>query len=97
MAIFGTLSVSSTMAHHTRMLSKAVFLAERVLTEAKLTEITDYDTKPGQEGSFNWIIQVTRTPVDGLGAITVKVTWQEKGQAKHFSLRSLVRVRVIRG
>lgn len=97
MAVFGTLNMCSTIAYHSRMLSKAVFLAERLMVETKLSEITSYDLKQGQEENFHWAVQISPTPVDGLGAIVIKVSWMEKQNPKQYNLRSLTRVRLLQG
>lgn len=92
MAVFGTLNACAIAAHHARMLNQAVLLAESRLVETRLTEITAYKPQQGEQGHFNWQVEILPTPIEGLGAIRVRVTWREQERPQHYELRSLVRI-----
>ena len=92
MAVFGTLNACATAAHHARMLNRAVLLAESRLVETRLTEIGAYDTQAGKQDRFDWQVEILPTPIEGLGAIRVRVTWREQERPQHYEFRSLVRM-----
>jgi hypothetical protein len=92
-AIFGALRACSTAAHHTRMLTRAVLLAEALLTEVRLSENAAFETKEGQEDLYRWKVQIVPTPIEGLGAIQVQVKWQEQQRQQQYDLLSLVQMK----
>lgn len=92
MAVFGALNACAIASHHARMLNQAVLLAESRLVETRLTEIRAYETQNGKQDRFDWQVEILPTPVEGLGAIRVRVTWREQERPQHYELRSLVRM-----
>jgi len=97
MAVFETLNACSIAAHHARMLTRAVLLAESRLVETRLTDTKAFASQEGEEGRFSWRAQVVPTPIGGLGAIRVQVTWREQERPQHYELRSLVRMQTPQG
>ena len=91
-AVFGAMRTCSGAAHHTRMLSKSVLLAESLLTEVKLNKNPVFETKKGQEDLYRWQVQIASTPVENLGAVCVQVKWQEKQRQQQYELFSLVHI-----
>jgi len=95
-AIFGTLNMCSTTAHHTRMLSQAVCLAENLMVRTKLKEITTFNSQTGEESLYRWTIEIVPTPMNNLGVVWVKIAWVEQNRTRQYHLRSLARVRSLR-
>ena len=93
MAIFATLNVCALTAHHSRMLTRAVLLAESRLVETKLSGVKAFAASEGKQGRYRWETRIIPTPIEGLGAIRVRVVWREQEQARHYELRSLVRMK----
>jgi prepilin-type N-terminal cleavage/methylation domain-containing protein len=93
-AVFAAMRTCSAAAHHARMLTRSVLLAESLLTEAMLSENTVFETKEGQEERYRWKVEIVPTPVDDLGAIRVQVRWLEQGREQQYELFSLVQMRV---
>ena len=93
-AVFATLNTCAIAAHHTRMLTQAVLLAESRLVETRISDIRAYDTQTGQQDPFSWQVKILPTPIEGLGAIRVRVTWREQERPRHYELRSLVRMQM---
>jgi general secretion pathway protein I len=89
MAIFGALRACSQATHHARMLTGSVLLAERLLTEIRLNENRAFETRNGGDGLYQWRVRVAPTPVEGLGAIHVQVTWPEQQRRQQYDLFSL--------
>lgn len=92
-AVFGAMSTCSMAAHHTRMLTKSVLLAESLLAEARLTENAVFETKEGREGSYRWQVRIAPTPVENLAAIHVQVKWQEQRRQQQYELFSLIHMK----
>ena len=90
LAVFGAMRVCSTGAHHARMLTRSVLLAETLLAEAMLSERLVFETTRGQMDAYSWEVRTMATPVDNLGAIHVKVTWREQQREQQYELLSLV-------
>ena len=97
MAVFATLNACSIAAHHARMLTQAVLLAESRLVETRQTDIRAFAAQEGEKGRFSWQAQIVPTPLEGLGAIRVQVTWREQERPQHYELRSLVRMKTPQG
>ena len=91
-AVFGALRMCARAARHARMLTKSVMLAESLLTEVKISGDAVYETTQGQDGSYNWKVQVAPTPVESLGAIVVQVQWQEQQRPQQYELFSLIQM-----
>ncbi len=89
MAIFAALSSCATAAHHARMLTRSVLLAERLLVEAQLARNPSFETRNGQEGPYTWQVRLVPTAVESLGAIHVRVTWPEQQRPQAYDLYSL--------
>lgn len=92
-AVFCAMRTCSTAAHHTRMLTRSVLLAESLLVEARLAENTVFETKEGQEDLYRWKVQIASTPIENLGAIHVHVKWQEQQRQQQYELFSLVQMK----
>jgi type II secretory pathway pseudopilin PulG len=90
MAIFGALRACSQGTHHARMLTGSVLLAERLLTEIRLSDTRTFETRQGGDGLYQWCVRVAPTPVEGLGAIHVQVTWPEQQRRQQYDLFSLI-------
>ncbi len=93
-AIFSAMRVSSGGAHHSRMLTGSVLLAETLLSEARLGLYSNpvFETRSGQKGSYRWRVRTVPTAVENLGAICVRVTWRQQHRHEQYDLVSLVHV-----
>ena len=96
-AIFGTFRICSDTAAHSRLLTRAVIIAEGHMVEVSLKEADSFETLTGTEGRFKWTVIIAPTPVEGLGAVCVKVTWLEQQRTRQYCLYSTVRMRVLEG
>lgn len=92
-AVFGAMQTCARAAHHTRMLTQSVLLAESLLVETKLSENTAFETKEGHEDRYDWQVQIVPTPVESLGAIRVCVKWREQQRPQQYELFSLVQMK----
>lgn len=89
-AVFGALRSCSQATYRARMLTGSVLLAERMMSEARLNQNQTFETREGQEGLYRWRARVAPTPVEGLGAIHIQVTWPEQQLRRQYDLFSLV-------
>jgi hypothetical protein len=89
-AIFGAMRNCSRAAHHTRMLTKSVLLAETLLAEAKTLDVAVFETREGQQDPYTWTVQVAPTPVENLAAVRVEVKWLEQEREQQYELLSLI-------
>jgi len=89
-AAFAALSSCSTAAHHARMLTRSVLIAERLLVEAQLSRNHTFETRQGQEGLHAWQVRLVPSSVDSLGAIHVRITWPEQQRMQQYDLYSLI-------
>lgn len=89
MAVFGALHACSQATHHARMLTGSVLLAERLLAEVRLDENRSFETRDGGNGPYQWRVRVAPTPIEGLGAIHVQVTWPEQQRRQQYDLFAL--------
>lgn len=92
-AVFGAMRTCAAAAHHSRMLTQAVFLAERLLVETKLEENLIFERRKGHDIPFSWEVRIVPTSVETLGAIHVQVNWLEQGRQQQYELFSLVQMR----
>ena len=92
-AVFGSMRMCATAAHHTRMLTKSVLLAENLLAETMLTGNTTYETREGRKDLYQWKVQIAPTPVENLGAVHVQVQWLEQQRPQKYELFSLVQMK----
>jgi hypothetical protein len=92
-AVFGAMRTCATAAHHNRMLTRSVLLAETLLVEVRLSEIAVFETKEGREDSYQWQVRIVPTPIENLGAIHVQVRWQEQQREQQYELFSLVQMK----
>jgi hypothetical protein len=92
-AVFGSMRMCATAAHHTRMLTESVLLAESLLAETKVSQNAVYETREGQKDLYQWKVQVAPTPVENLGAIHVQVQWLEQQRPQQYELFSLVQMK----
>jgi Tfp pilus assembly protein PilV len=92
-AVFGAMQTCARAAHHTRMLTQSVLLAESLLVETTLSGNTAFETKEGQEDRYNWKVQIVPTPVESLGAIRVCVEWREQQRPQQYELFSLIQMK----
>jgi Tfp pilus assembly protein PilV len=91
-AVFGSMRMCAKAAHHTRMLTKSVLLAERLLAETRISENTVYETREGKENLYQWKVQIAPTTVENLGAVHVQVQWLEQQRQQQYELFSLVQM-----
>lgn len=92
-AVFGAMQTCARAAHHTRMLTKSVLLAESLLVETRLSENTAFETREGREDRYNWKVRIVPTPVESLGAIHVCIEWREQQRRQQYELFSLVQMK----
>jgi len=92
LAVFTVMRTCSTAAHHTRMLTKSVLLAESLLTEAKLNKKIAFETAQGRQDPYSWQIQTAPTGVENLAAICVQVKWTEQQRQQKYELVSLIHI-----
>jgi len=92
-AVFGSMRMCSTASHHSRMLTKSVLLAESLLTEVKLDRNPVFETRRGQKGLYRWRVQIAAAPVENVGAICVRVKWQEQQRTQQYELLSLIHIK----
>jgi prepilin-type N-terminal cleavage/methylation domain-containing protein len=92
LAIFGVLSTCSRASYHSRLLTKAVFMAESLMTQAMLKQPISYETMQGTQEPFTWQYKIAQTDSENLGAICVQVKWQEQQRPQQYELFSLVHV-----
>ena len=92
-AVFNVLRTCATAAHHARMLTQSVLLAERLMTETRLQENPAFENHEGSEGFYSWMVRVSPTPVEDLGAVHVQVMWSEQGRAQQYDLVSLMNMK----
>lgn len=90
MAVFAGLSACAGAAHHARLLTRSVLIAERLLVDAQLSRSPTFETRKGQEGAYLWQVRLASTPIEGLGAIHVQVTWSEQHRPQQYDLCSLI-------
>jgi Tfp pilus assembly protein PilV len=90
MAVFGALRDCAVASHHSQMLLGSVTLAERLMVDAKLEQAPAFEEREGTSGKYSWRVRIVPTPVEGLGAIDVRVLWSEQGRAQDYELRSLL-------
>lgn len=91
-AIFAAIATTSRAAHHARMQTEAVLLAESLLTEATLAPSRSYSTRAGAHEAFTWQVQTGQTPVEELGFVKVTVHWQEQQRDQEYELISFVQM-----
>jgi hypothetical protein len=92
-AVFGSMRTCAIASHHTRMLTKSVLLAEKLLAETMMSENTIYETREGREDLYQWKVQIAPTPVESLGAVHVQVQWLEQQRLQEYELFSLVQMK----
>lgn len=92
-AIFTTMRTASNAAHHARMQTKAVLLAEKLLVNSKLSDQTVYETTTGEEELFAWKSQLIPTPIEGLAKITITIIWNEQQIKRDFKLISFLKMK----
>ena len=93
LAVFGAMRVCSMASYHARMLTQSVFLAESLLTETILNKNIAFETTQGQQNVYTWQVQTAPTPVENLGAICVRVEWQEQQRQQQYELYSLIYIK----
>lgn len=96
-AVFGAMRTCVRAAHHTRMLTRSVLLAESLLTEVMLSDRRSFETTQGKKELYDWQVQIAQTPIENLGAVHVKVTWKEQGRLQNYDLFSLVQMKTFSG
>ena len=92
-AVFGAMRTCATAAHHTRMLTESVLLAESLLAETRLSDNAVYETREGRRDLYQWKVQVAPTPVENLGAVHVQIQWLEQQRPQKYELFSLVQMK----
>jgi prepilin-type N-terminal cleavage/methylation domain-containing protein len=90
LAIFGALQVCSRASYHTRMLTEATLLSEKLFTEKRLKNQISFDTTKGSEGPFKWQVKVAPTEAENVGAIRVQVEWKEQNRPQKWELFSII-------
>jgi len=92
-AVFGALRTCSAAALHSRMLTKAVLVAESCLVNTAIEENFAFSTTNGKTGRFNWQVKLIPTSLDNLAAVEVNVTWLEQQVKKQYGLVSLLKMK----
>lgn len=93
LAVFGAMHSCLTASGHARMLTRSVLLAESLLTEARLNKDLTFETTQGQQGLYDWKVQIAPTPVENLAAIYVRVKWQRQQRPQQYELFSLLHMK----
>jgi hypothetical protein len=93
LAVFAALRTCAGAAHHARMLTKAVLLAETLLAETTLSEDRSFGVREGQEGLYRWRVRTAPTPVENLATIRAEVIWQERHVMRQYELVSFLHLR----
>ena len=91
-AVFFALRTCSVAAHHSRMLTDSVLLAEKLFIESQLKENAAYETREGQDGLYSWVLKISPTPVENLGSVHVLVKWKEQQRQQQYELYTLVKM-----
>ena len=92
-ALFGVLRQCAMAATQSRMLTKAVLLAESQLSEAKLDSNPSFGTTKGENDEFNWQTAIKQTDIDSLAAVEVTVSWIQQQQQKSYRLISMMKMK----
>jgi general secretion pathway protein I len=92
-ALFGAMRTCAAAAHHNRMLTGAVLLAESLLTETLLAENPTFQTTRGRKGLYQWQVQVAPTPVENLAAVKVTIQWARQPHPQSYELVGLLHVK----
>ena len=92
-AVFGTISICSTAAHHSRMLTRAVLLAENQLVDTRLLSNANFEVRQGSSGRFKWKVHIVPTEIENLAAIKVEIDWNEQQRQQHYELISLMKMK----
>ena len=91
LAVFGTLSMCTTANSSSQRLTESVLLAEKLLAETTLNNIT-YRTTEGSEGLFSWQIQTAPTELHNLAAVSIKIQWLNQQKPQEYQLYSLMHI-----
>jgi hypothetical protein len=94
-AVFGAMRTCAAAAHHNRMLTGSVLLAESLLAETRLDENPAFQTKEGARNLYSWKVQLVPTPVENLAAVKVTVEWPEQKRVQAYELVSLVHIKSV--
>ena len=92
-AVFGVLRACSRAAHHSRMLTKSVLLAESLLAKTTVEEKPVFGLKNGEQDFFRWKVEVAPTEFEDLGAVRVEVNWMEQQREQEYQLCYLMRMK----
>jgi hypothetical protein len=92
-ALFGVLRQCAMAATQSRMLTKAVLLAESRLGEAKLDSNPSFGTTKGENDEFKWQTAIKQTDIDSLAAVEVIVSWIQQQQQKSYRLISMMKMK----
>jgi prepilin-type N-terminal cleavage/methylation domain-containing protein len=92
-AAFGAMRTCSIAAHHARMLSRSVLLAETLFAEVSLSQNPAYETREGRDDTYWWQVRIVQTPVENLAAVHVAVKWEEQQREQQYELFSLIHMK----
>lgn len=90
LAVFTTLQTFSSANHHSRMLTRAVLLAESKITEVMLADNLTYRTENGTLEPFDWQIRIVPAGQEPLAAVEVCVKWHEQQRPQQYRLHTLL-------
>jgi len=92
-AVFTALRTTATAAHHSRMLTRSVLLAESLLADTLNSENLTFKTTTGKNEVFQWEIKVAPTTKENLAAISVKIKWLEQQRKQQYQLLTLLQMK----
>ena len=90
LATLGVIRSCSRAAYHSRMLDGSVLLAESLIGELHTTPPTAFEEIEGKKSPYQWQMILAETPVEGLAAVHIKITWQEQQRQQDYELITLI-------
>jgi len=94
-AVFGAMRTCAAAAHHNRMLTGSVLLAESLLAQTRLDKNHAFQTKEGLRNLYSWKVQLVPTPVENLAAVKITVEWPEQQRVQAYELVSLIHIKPV--
>lgn len=92
LAVFGVLRICTRAGHHCEMMGQSMLLAESLLNETMGNQISAFETSEGQRGPFHWQVELKSTEIENLGAVYVRVVWQEQQKEQSSELYSFIHI-----
>ena len=90
LTVLGVLRTCARTSQHVRLLNGSILLAERLLGQTRSAPPEAFEERTGEEGFYRWAVTVAPTPVEGLGAVRVRIQWQEQRRPQDYDLVTLV-------